>query len=814
MPPKKIKIIEEQIEYMNVPLKLNHRYATEEEALKNNKVLLWGKNKISKEKLEQYDKYLIPPKRITRAKEFRPEFLLAGEEIERREKNDDVKIPKSKLKDYEKHYISSHEYTHKDLPLLNKLYKEIGKLQDKAEEEDEDLYNKLLDDESELSDLIDKLEQEAPEEPIKIHPNKVRIEKLQDEINVINKMIKDIIPSPSSKATITSLSAKKNKLFDEIEKLEKSIGRGINHRKLSGRALFQKTHGKSQILQPYFYYGELPKHIAKTKWRLATAEEAINNDMVSLYGVHAIPKKLEQKASLVGHSGNFESLNDTQLELMKAKFGGKRSKIKKTVGDLILKLEHTYNAEEKDILLKKIDKLNEVDEELYNMLNDIIHKIANIRGKEVKEMKPREKFIIEQPPPKLEKKEPYIDIYQPKQKSIPKSETDIKVIETEFKPMKVQHIFKNDDTTIFLDSKYFKDGKLIDKYAKKLADRQYYFFEKYYSEKMCNKLLFHDTGEARMTGGKLNATKFFNQIGSSMKGVIHTIDSGIKSSIDTVKTGVQSGINYVDKVIHGSNEYLPPIKSIINKYGNNTITGVTIGRAPVPKAITGALNAVSGGTFKEGMNTQPYDKLFHLFLYLTLNDGTKILFEKNATINSAVNPPLPPNTETLLITIPNNTTTLSSFLQNGQNKMGGSYFVYDPHYNNCQDYIIGLLSGNGWGTPSDYKWIKQDVGALFSNNKYLNTAAKSVTNFGGVVDRVFKGVGFKKDNHIQSILFKRPKWTEDKAFKWLDKHDFKHDVDIKPNHLRYRQQEPDEDKYNYKTKKIGNDIEFILGYLH
>ena len=215
-----------------------------------------------------------------------------------------------------------------------------------------------------------------------------------------------------------------------------------------------------------------------------------------------------------------------------------------------------------------------------------------------------------------------------------------------------------------------------------------------------------------------------------------------------------------------------------------------------------------------GEHLLPYDKLFHLFLYLTLNDGTKILFEKNATINSAVNPPLPPNTETLLITIPNNTTTLSSFLQNGQNKMGGSYFVYDPHYNNCQDYIIGLLSGNGWGTPSDYKWIKQDVGALFSNNKYLNTAAKSVTNFGGVVDRVFKGVGFKKDNHIQSILFKRPKWTEDKAFKWLDKHDFKHDVDIKPNHLRYRQQEPDEDKYNYKTKKIGNDIEFILGYLH
>lgn len=69
-----------------------------------------------------------------------------------------------------------------------------------------------------------------------------------------------------------------------------------------------------------------------------------------------------------------------------------------------------------------------------------------------------------------------------------------------------------------------------------------------------------------------------------------------------------------------------------------------------------------------------------------------------------------------------------------------------------------------------------------------------------------------KDRDIQSILFKRPEWTKAKAIKWLKEHDFEFDdIDTKPEHLRFRQKEPN-NGYSYITKKLSNGIDLIIGY--
>ena len=64
--------------------------------------------------------------------------------------------------------------------------------------------------------------------------------------------------------------------------------------------------------------------------------------------------------------------------------------------------------------------------------------------------------------------------------------------------------------------------------------------------------------------------------------------------------------------------------------------------------------------------------------------------------------------------------------------------------------------------------------------------------------------------HIQSILFDRPQWTMTKAKKWLKKHNYKTDVDKKPEHYRFRQIDPDEFS-SYRTKHIGDNITLIIG---
>ena len=50
------------------------------------------------------------------------------------------------------------------------------------------------------------------------------------------------------------------------------------------------------------------------------------------------------------------------------------------------------------------------------------------------------------------------------------------------------------------------------------------------------------------------------------------------------------------------------------------------------------LNAVSLGAFSKRFGRLPYDKLFHLRLDLTFEDGSRLAVEKNEVINMYTNP--------------------------------------------------------------------------------------------------------------------------------------------------------------------------------
>jgi len=48
-----------------------------------------------------------------------------------------------------------------------------------------------------------------------------------------------------------------------------------------------------------------------------------------------------------------------------------------------------------------------------------------------------------------------------------------------------------------------------------------------------------------------------------------------------------------------------------------------------------------------------------------------------------------------------------------------------------------------------------------------------------------------KITHVQTILFDKYYWTEQKARNWLLDHNFKYSkIDIKPNYYRFRQKSP------------------------
>lgn len=200
----------------------------------------------------------------------------------------------------------------------------------------------------------------------------------------------------------------------------------------------------------------------------------------------------------------------------------------------------------------------------------------------------------------------------------------------------------------------------------------------------------------------------------------------------------------VEGVIYGPQDHAPYVRKIIEQYGDKKIVRAVAHRKPVDKPLIGALNVVSMGQFNK---QNPYDDLFHLSLFLFLEDGTVLSIEKIENINILINPPTHAKAETQEI---GNfrPVTLNELINGAKKVLGDKYFKYDASSNNCQAYIMALLKGSGLGTAEDYKFIKQDTEQIFKglgktlalSNALTDIGARSsVAMYGGKLKKI-KGV--------------------------------------------------------------------------
>ena len=230
---------------------------------------------------------------------------------------------------------------------------------------------------------------------------------------------------------------------------------------------------------------------------------------------------------------------------------------------------------------------------------------------------------------------------------------------------------------------------------------------------------------------------------------------GILSSLKKIGRKVKSAFvdigqkteTLFNKVVNSDKAYPPNLTAIKNELGNEIITSLQIGRTPVPKAITSAMNAVSLGGFNKIFKTLPYDKLFHLFLIITTDKG-KFMLEKNERIN--VNKSYPTNgLETRNVVIPNDL-TVNTLIDTTQSFMGGNFLPYDPANQNCQDFILSLLKANNIATFELADFVKQDTSEIFKQNPNLAKISKGLTDVGAAINVIQQGgrLGNLKSNHI------------------------------------------------------------------
>ena len=202
---------------------------------------------------------------------------------------------------------------------------------------------------------------------------------------------------------------------------------------------------------------------------------------------------------------------------------------------------------------------------------------------------------------------------------------------------------------------------------------------------------------------------------------------------------------YFHDILHGRNNYPPKVRDILDKYGNKKIRSIVICRVPVSKFLTNALNAASFGQFNKNVDNSPYDKLFHLFIKIIFNDAPSIILEKNEVINSDVigNKPLPPNTETKIVSsLPLNLTP-NIILDNAKNLLGDSFFKYSAKNANCQHFIMAILKGSNIGSQQDIDFVKQNTEELFENLTGLRKLSNSITDLASSTNVLLHGQGFK-----------------------------------------------------------------------
>ena len=184
------------------------------------------------------------------------------------------------------------------------------------------------------------------------------------------------------------------------------------------------------------------------------------------------------------------------------------------------------------------------------------------------------------------------------------------------------------------------------------------------------------------------------------------------------------------------------------------INKIEIVRTPLSSTVKLFANIISLGQFDKLIKKYSFDKLFHLSLYI----NGKYTLEKNAVIEFYKHNPVKSNSEVLDILIGNNNINIGKLIENTKKKMGDFKFTnYNPDTNNCQHFLLNILSANNIGNSDDVKFIKQDTEKVFNElPTFSNILGNLAVTAGAINDRLQYGEGIL--NKILYVIFMKNKF--------------------------------------------------------
>jgi len=166
----------------------------------------------------------------------------------------------------------------------------------------------------------------------------------------------------------------------------------------------------------------------------------------------------------------------------------------------------------------------------------------------------------------------------------------------------------------------------------------------------------------------------------------------------------------IKEFILGKDSLPNSVLKVLERIGDHKIRFLKVCRAPILDAFDKAINVATLGNLTQLKKDSHIDKLFHLFLNITTEQGENYSLEKSETIQMIPNPDKR-DAQTINITL-NRRPTVSELLEKTIKMVGPSIYHYDIITNNCQTFLTQVLEANGLLTDKLYKFINQDIHAI------------------------------------------------------------------------------------------------------
>lgn len=235
-------------------------------------------------------------------------------------------------------------------------------------------------------------------------------------------------------------------------------------------------------------------------------------------------------------------------------------------------------------------------------------------------------------------------------------------------------------------------------------------------------------------------SKILDKVHKAKDNTLHLVKHNLGKVVESIPFYTR-----ISGAIEGHREaFRPQDRKLLERIGANRIVDVKVCRKPVFDWIHTALGVLSRGKWGELMKKYGFDRFFHLFVIITLDNGVRVKVEKNEVITFTLDPKLDGATEFMDVGAPPIATPLMTWLNNTYQLMGSRFFPYDSlGGNNCQDFVKSMLAANGMWTESARSFVYQDISELSRElDSFTKRAAKGITDLAARANIIVHGKGF------------------------------------------------------------------------